>query len=314
MTVTTVSAGAREKSPIISTANKVNAITSTKTRRTKDGTLVSSVKDKAVRIGKNVHVFSTKAQLISRVKQGDPQYEIISRNGDGFRFYGRIVAPDVRKGWWVCEYDLFPIDAKTLRISRTQCTTVRDGEEEPEHHPRNEKIARAIANIEVLEESEAEDFDLVLDDGDGIQEEDDRTRPKKKKKVSRKVKSINSFLSMSEDGVLDATTFDHYWGEGEEDYVRWEILKEGEEISSDVMSHPSTSPYSTKIPWNASINNNDFFNIFFDHFFPSLEGNAALLDEYLSSERCTAYNYVKRENIKFERPDAPDPDCLVSTT
>ena len=185
MTVTTVSAGAREKSPIISTANKVNAITSTKTRRTKDGTLVSSVKDKAVRIGKNVRVFSTKAQLISRVKQGDPQYEIISRNGDGFRFYGRIVAPDVRKGWWVCEYDLFPIDAKTLRISRTQCTTVRDGEEEPEHHPRNEKIARAIANIEVLEESEAEDFDLVLDDGDGIQEEDDRTRPKKKKKVGQ---------------------------------------------------------------------------------------------------------------------------------
>ena len=59
---------------------------------------------------------------------------------------------------------------------------------------------------------------------------------KEEKKVTRKVNSINLFLSMSEDGVLDATTFDHYWGEGDEDFVQWEILKEGEEISEDVMS------------------------------------------------------------------------------
>jgi hypothetical protein len=35
-------------------------------------TTVSAVKDKAVRIGKNVRVFSTKAQLISCVKQKIP--------------------------------------------------------------------------------------------------------------------------------------------------------------------------------------------------------------------------------------------------
>jgi hypothetical protein len=62
-------------------------------------------------------------------------------------------------------------------------TTLRDGDEEPEYHPRNENIARAIANIEVLEESEAEDFDLVLQDSDDvIEEEEDATQPKKKKR------------------------------------------------------------------------------------------------------------------------------------
>ncbi len=315
MTVSTVSAGAREKSPIISTANKVNAITSTKRKKTRDGEMVVS-KAKAVRIGKNVRVFSTKSQLISRVKQGDPQYDIIKRNGDGFRFYGSIVEADSRKGWWVCEYDLFPTEAKRLRISRNQCTTVRDGDDEPQHHPRNDKIAQAIADIEVLEESDAEDFDLVLHDSDDdIEEEDGANKPKKKKKVTRKLQSLNSFLNMSDDGVLDATTFDHYWGEGDNDFIRWEILKEGEEISEDVMKHPPpTSQFSINIPWTPTISRNDYFQIFYDHFFPSLVGKAALLDKYLSSERCSAYLTVQHDKIKFHRPDHPDPDFLVSTT
>ena len=54
---------------------------------------------------------------------------------------------------------------------------------------------------------------------------------------------------MSKDGVLNATTFDHYFGESNHDFIWWEILKEGEEISKDVMDHnaQNQSPYHTDI-------------------------------------------------------------------
>jgi hypothetical protein len=121
------------------------------------------------------------------------------------------------------------------------------------------------------------------DDGNNLDEMDvdnPETSKKKKKKVSRKVASLQSFLNMSNDGVLAATTFAHYYGEGENDFIRWEILKEGDEIVDDVMQHPAAaSPFAIDIPWTASTFGNNYFGIFFEHFFPPLEGKAAVLDK-----------------------------------
>ncbi len=69
--------------------------------------------------------------------------------------------------------------------------------------------------------------------------------------MSKKVESLQSFVTMSDDGVLNATTFDHYYGESEHDFIRWKILKEGEEISEDVIMDHDTwnqSPYHREIP------------------------------------------------------------------
>ena len=325
MTVSTVTAEAREKSPLISTANKINATTTTKRKINQRGEMVTAVKGKEIRIGKGVRVFSTKAQIKSRVKQGDPQYDVIKTLGDGFRLYGRVIEPDARKGWWVVEYDLFPMDAKSIRVTRGLVTTVRQGEDEPQYHPRNEKIALAIENIEKLgDECDNDHCDILLvdspeyDDDDNDVDNDingDNPAPsnKKKKKVTRKVASLQSFLNMSDEGVLDATFFDHYYGEGENDYIRWEILKEGDEIVEDVMQHPTAeSPFAIDIPWTSSKSLNDYFGIFFEHFFPSMKGKAAVLDKYLSDERCSCYNYVKHDKIKFHQADEDDPDYLVS--
>ena len=326
MTVSTVTAEAREKSPLISTANKINATTTTKRKINQRGEIVAAMKGKEIRIGKGVRVFSTKAQIKSRVKQGDPQYDVIKTLGAGFRLYGRVIEPDARKGWWVVEYDLFPMDAKSIRVTRGLVTTVRQGEDEPQYHPRNEKIAMAIENIEKLGgECDNDHCDILLvdtppeyDDNDNdvdndINGDNPATSNKKKKKISRKVASLQSFLNMSDEGVLDATYFDHYYGEGEKDFIRWEILKEGDEIVEDVMQHPTAeSPFAIDIPWTASKSLNDYFRIFFEHFFPSMKGKAAVLDKYLSDERCSCYKYVQHDKIKFHQADEDDPDYLVS--
>jgi hypothetical protein len=120
---------------------------------------------------------------------------------------------------------------------------------------------------------------------------------------------------MSDNGVREATTFDHFYGEGDGDFIRWEILKDGEEILVDAMEHSKQdeSPYSIQIPWTPEPATTDYFSAFFKHFFPSLKGKAAILDQYLSDPRCRGYkSYWCHEKVRFNRPDRPDPDSIVS--
>ena len=320
MTVSTVSKDARAKSPIVSLANQVNAITTAKTKKNKHGELVAAVKSKEPRICKGVRVFSTKSTLISYVKQGDPPYEIVANKGKGFRFYGEVIKSAPKKGWWYVAYDLFPSGEKTLKLQRSSVTTIPMGQEEPPYDPRHEKVNAAVANMEMLVSEPEEDFDIALLDSDDNDDEEEtgdaasNNKKKKKKKKTRKVVGIQSFLNMSDQAVLDATTYDHYYGEGDGDYIRWDILKEGEEITEDVMIHETdTSPFTVNIPWSIATSGTDCFDTFFKYFFPSLEGKAAVLDKYLSNPRCSGYqSYWVHEKVRFHREDKPDPDFIVS--
>jgi hypothetical protein len=295
MTVSTVGKHVRAKSPIVSTANKINAQTAAKKKVNKGGEVVSAVKVKEPRIKIGVRVFSTKSQLISLVKQGDPCYENLrSATSNGFWFYGTVLRADTRKGWWHVEYDLFPSDAKSLRISRGLCSTIASGQDEPSYQVRNEKINEALKQLEMFDLEPDDNLDLVLWDSD---DDDDGTsapaaaakRNKKQKKKSRKIKSLESFLDMSDDGVLHSETFDHYHGEGDDEYIRWEILKDGNEITEDIMEHDSDSPFRIDIPWSPETTLIDYFDVFFKYFFPLLEGKAAVLDWYLSNPSCSGY-------------------------
>ena len=170
-----------------------------------------------------------------------------------------------------------------------------------------------------MESASEDDCDLALpdssDDDDDTADVTSRTAKKRKKKKTRKIIAIESFLNMSDEGVLAATTFDHYYGESASDFIKWTILKDGDEISEDVMEHPSqeTSPFSVEIPWSPETSKVDYFDIFFKHFFPSLEGKAAVLDKYLSNPRCSGHSkYWVNENVRFHRPDHPNPDYIVS--
>jgi hypothetical protein len=172
MTVSTVEKHVRAKSPIVSMANKINAKTAAKKRAKKSGEVVSAVKVKEPRIGIGVQVFSTKSQLISLVKQGDPSYENLrSATSKGFWFYGMVLRADTRKGWWHVEYDLFPSDAKSLRISRGLCSTIASGQDEPSYQVRNDKINEAFEQLEMIDsEAPDDDLDLVLQDSDDDKE------------------------------------------------------------------------------------------------------------------------------------------------
>jgi hypothetical protein len=73
------------------------------------------------------------------------------------------------------------------------------------------------------------------------------------------------------------------------------------------------SPFSTEIEWHPSSNRVDYFDVFFSHFFPSLDGKAEVLYQYLSNPRCSGHTtYWVQEKVRFHRKDAPDPDFIVS--
>ena len=319
MDVSGVSPDARGKSPVFSTANKSNPKTATKKKMNKKGEMVDVV-DKEARITKGIRVFSERHKLLHMVKQGDPQYDIINDAArSGFRFYGTVLGAAKKRGYWEVEYDLFPNDAKTLVITRRQCTTLRPGEDEPEYDSKHEKIDAATERLELLDSEPEEDYDLALpDEHDDNAEEDGATKKKPKmtkKKKSRKVLAIESFLDMSDEGVVNATSFRHFHGEGDNDYIEWRILKEGEEITNDVMQHKphEVSPFVKEIEWHPQPQRVDYFDIFFNHFFPSLKGKAAVLDKYLSDPRCSGHiTYWVNEKVRFHRPDRPDPDYIVS--
>jgi len=294
----------------------VNAKTTAKKKSNKQGEVVAAVKAKVQRINVGCRVFSERAKLIKMVKQGDPAYDIINNVGNGFRFYGTVQKPDGKKGCWHVAYDLFPEGAKSLKISRQQLTTLLPESDEPQYDPKHDKVKKALAALEILE-SEPDDDDLVLEDSsDDEDAADGSTKKKKKKKKSRKVLALESFLDMSDEGVLAATSFNHYHGEGDDEFIQWTILMEGTEISEDVMKHPpkDTSPFNVNIPWSQETSKVDFFDIFFKHFFPSLEGKAAILDKYLSDPRCSGHTkYWVNDNVRFHQPDRPDPDYIVSS-
>lgn len=97
----------------------------------------------------------------------------------------------------------------------------------------------------------------------------------------------------------------------------WDILADDEQILEDPMTHPEdANPFSIDVPWDPNPDEVDYNSVFFDHFFPDLEGKAALLDEYLADERCSIYHTVKSDKIKFHRETDgdDDPDILVSVT
>ena len=319
MTINSISSDKRGKSPIFSTANKINPKTATMKKVNKKGDLVDVVMKEA-RITKKMRVYSEREKLIKIVKQGDPQYDVINNAARaGFRFYGTVLGGDKKKGHWNVQYDLFPEAGKTLVITRRQCTTLRAGEDEPQFDPKHEKVDDATERLELLDSEPEEDYDLVLPDADNDNNDDDDgfdRKPKKpKKKKSRKVLSIDSFLNMSDAGVVSATSFNHFYGEGDGDFIEWTILKDGEEITTDVMQHKPQdgSPFGSEIEWHPQTSKVDYFHVFFTYFFPSLEGKAAVLDLYLSNSRCSGHEtYWVQEKVRFHREDHSDPDFIVS--
>jgi hypothetical protein len=172
------------------------------------------------------------------------------------------------------------------------CSTIPERQDEPAHKFRNERVDAVIANLETLESDPDEDVELAVEDSDEDENRGRATNTKKKqKKKMRKVLSLESFISMSDDGVLQAKTFDHYYGDGNADYICWDILEDGEEITEDVMKHDvvASAPFIFDIPWNQKKSLVEYFDVLFAYFFLPLEGKAEVLDRYLANPDCSGH-------------------------
>ncbi len=97
------------------------------------------------------------------------------------------------------EYDLFPTDAKSLRIGHGLCSTIASGQDEPSYEVQNDKINEALEHLEMIDLEPDGDFDLVLQDSDDDEDETSailatkRKKLQKTKKKSRKIMSLESF-------------------------------------------------------------------------------------------------------------------------
>jgi hypothetical protein len=215
----------------------------------------------------------------------------------------------------VCGLRYVLLNGKSLRISQNMCCTVPEEQDEPAHEFRNERVDAAIANLETLESDPDEDLELAVKESDDDENRGRASNTKKKqKKKTRKVLSLESFIGMSNDGVLQTKTFDHYYGDNNADYICCDMLEDGEEITKDVMKHDigASSPFKINIPWNQEKSLVDYFDVFFAYFFPSLEGKAEVLDRYLANPNCSGHQaYWVHEKVCFHHPDRSDPDFIL---
>jgi len=90
--------------------------------------------------------------------------------------------------------------------------------------------------------------------------------------------------------------------------------RDGEEVDMDAMleSSMNQSPFRIDIPWDPDPEKVNYNKIYFDYFFPSLDGKAEVMDKFFDDPRAPMYSTVNNDNIKFHRPHDDDPDHLVS--
>jgi hypothetical protein len=220
-------------------------------------------------------------------------------------------------------FDLFPSDCNIVVLPREPINVLMPGEDEPEY---DEKQARIDAMLEHCEhpnlpskeygsEDDVASVELTADDDDDVDPEEQSSKNKKKKKKPRAVLEMERFLNEQfESEIAKATSYKHFYGEGDDQFIEWTILQEGEAIVEDVMKPPppTNTPFGLHIPWSRYPKDMNYTDIFFSHFFPSLQGKAAVLDEFLSSPFCSCNVMVRNDNIRFHCPERSDPDFIVS--
>ena len=110
---------------------------------------------------------------------------------------------------------------------------------------------------------------------------------------------------MSKHDTANATSFKHCHGSGKQvGSITWEILRDTEYLyDNDKIDFDDDSAYIMK-----ELNWDNLNETFFEHIFPSIEGHAKILDEYLSDGRAKFHKTVYTSNIKFDDPEANDPD------
>jgi hypothetical protein len=162
-------------------------------------------------------------------------------------------------------------------------TAVEDGEEEKEHSHVNQLAAEELAEI----------------------------APKPDQKEPPAKESINKFCALETDILSSTKKCNSRWGPGNDEVNNWKILANGEHMTEDPLDVPNGVDYVSAAKDNELSHETDLNALFFDQFFPSVVGHAKIIVQFPADHRSPFHNTVKNDKIKFEDPEAKDPDWKV---
>ena len=236
---------------------------------------------KKIRIGPGKRVFVKRKTLYLLAKA--EQQVCMKDKPDNYRLYGTV---NCRKGksTYSIRFDEFPALHKELSLTRPRIGLVQHGEEEtPDPNPED-------------------DYD-VLEEG-----------PKKKKKLTPAEQSMKEFVDLGEDILRDTPQFRYVWGTNPDEHIDWKIFGDMEYITEEdgsPMQYPEELSLKKEIDFRMGAEDNNLSEVFFEHFFPSVEGHAKLMDKFNQNFKSDYHQTYLKEKMTFYDAEAEDPDWII---
>ena len=217
-----------------------------------------------IKVGKRVKI--TKGSMYHLLEQQPIAQGRLAGLPANFIFYGTVTSAVGQQRYNV-SFDLFPQEDKVAKGLKCQNLFVLP---EDADEPRYDHVAEECAEI-----------------------------TRKKKTLSPAEESSQEFVSLGHDVIKGATRFVHKYGREEGEHVEWSILKDNENVVDDPLIFEDRVQYKKDIPWSERREDNCYNSLFFEHFFPSIEGHAKKIDDWLSNPKCPLYQTAKQHKIVF---------------
>ena len=222
------------------------------------------------------------------------QKEKIKEFPQSYRLYGTVVSGKGATGYNV-SYDLMPAGHKIVHgLMRAKLVVLAPREDEI---PMQQNAATAALLGEI-----------GSDDDEEVEEEvAEGVSTTKKKKPTPLQQSVKDFMSQMTKEIATAALYEMKWGKLQHEVIEWEILADGVDITDNPMVYPEEIHMKKEIDFGSE----PLDEIFFNHFFPCIEGHAKKLDDFFKSPAALYHSTVRDDDILFHQPKDDDPDWVV---
>jgi len=164
-----------------------------------------------IRIGKRIRCRRSGLAHILVGPHADEQKAKLKNLPNNQFIYGTVTGGNSSDDWAV-DFDIFPVGKRTV-----------------------EKVGRKI--IEILDAGQAE----INNDHRTAKECEDATPAKKKDPATE---STDIFCALSKDVLAIATSFQHRYGRGDDDFIEWQILADDEHVTDLPLDAPTEAALS----------------------------------------------------------------------
>jgi hypothetical protein len=231
-----------------------------------------------VQVRKNGRVKVQKKNLY-HIVQAEEQRNCLSNQPKNKNYFGTVISGNVKQHYTV-RFDDFPYGFQEVR-----------------------KVRRAVIKAVAPGEEEKEFDHVVQDASDPLEMTIDETDRNKTAESS-----VKEFCSLPKETIAEAKVFDFHYGSGPEEYIKWEIMGDTEYIGErdELLKVPERAEFKRDIAYDPSNEEEcDYNKVFFEEFFPSIEGHAKIMDDFLSNPISPYFATVKADKIKFHDESHP---------